>query len=238
MITCSRLGRWGLANSLFQIAAVVQQADRIGTSFVLPKWQYSNVIFPEFTGEVTRDKFEQFKEHPSMIFESIPHKDNLDLDGFFQNFLHSCNSMCYKCNVEFTKTRKLSARSSTAIHVRRGDYLSPKGRHINLDISYYETAMKLMDAERYRVYSDDIDFCKQHFGASNIEFEESTDPLESLLNMSRHSNFIIANSSFSLMAAMLANRGRVIAPKVWFKPGFGIEINYPDQLDFISAVKI
>ncbi len=113
----------------------------------------------------------------------------------------------------------------TLIHVRRGDYLKFKEE---LPISYYEKSIQLIKDKskkiKFKVYTDDINWCKQQYifkGAEDIltSSDSPEDTINTFGSMLENSNFIIANSTFSLLAAYLGKKRNSIItyPEPWFK---------------------
>ncbi len=115
-----------------------------------------------------------------------------------------------------------------SIHVRRGDYVSigqthPLNPHPLQSLEYYKEAIKIINADKYLVFSDDINWCKENFIGDNYIFVDNK--ISSLENdifemqlMSTCKNNIIANSSYSWWAAYFNENKdkKVIAPKLWF----------------------
>lgn len=124
------------------------------------------------------------------------------------------------CNKALAK--EMSENKSISIHVRRGDYL---GGFPVMDESYYNPAMAYFtekyDDVHFYVFSNDIDWCREHLKAEKITFVDWNTGKDSpfdmwLMTQCKHN--IIANSSFSWWGAWLnQNEGKeVIAPKTWF----------------------
>lgn len=131
--------------------------------------------------------------------------------------------------------------NSVAIHVRRGDYI---GIGCQLDMEYYDRAIALIRSKFpkeqmvFYVFSDDIDFCKEHFakkdysGGQGIEFrypqyESDNYTLDDMILMSHCKHMIMANSSYSWWAAWLNQNEEkiVICPELgMWKGDF-----YPDE---------
>ena len=110
------------------------------------------------------------------------------------------------------------------VHVRRGDYLDVNSIHKVLDSRYYEKAIDFYLQKnptlRVMVFSDDengagnlLDFSREIVFASNL----ANDVLSQIYLMSKMRYLVIANSSFSFMAALLGETTKsVIAPSTWF----------------------
>lgn len=105
-----------------------------------------------------------------------------------------------------------------AIHVRRTDYLDQWRTQYVLPLSYYEQAMAQFPGEKFRVFSDDIEWCQRQEIFKNCEFSHSDDEIEDMNMMSACKHNIIANSTFSWWAAFInPHGGRVIMPRKWEK---------------------
>lgn len=121
-----------------------------------------------------------------------------------------------------------------SIHVRRAKnpinpeepaysengFYADLGHHAHEDMSdnYYVRAMKMFPDDKFVVFSDDIEWCKQQEMFKDCEFSEGWDEISDLNAMASCKHNIIANSSFSWWAAWLnPNPNKiVIAPKQWF----------------------
>lgn len=105
-----------------------------------------------------------------------------------------------------------------AIHVRRGDYCN-NPFYVDLwQTDYYEQAIAQFPNERFMIFSDDIDWCKENFIGREYTFNEDTVDYEVMNTMASCKGIIMANSSFSWWAAYLSN-AQVIAPKAWYSDG-------------------
>jgi hypothetical protein len=113
-----------------------------------------------------------------------------------------------------------------SIHIRRGKNPSvpeePKYSEnpFYVDLMrthYYEEAQLLFPGKQFLIFSDDLEFVKKGFIGKQYDFFEG-DEQESFNAMAKCIGHIIANSSFSYMAAYLGG-GKTIAPKAWFSDG-------------------
>jgi hypothetical protein len=129
--------------------------------------------------------------------------------------------------------KKIQEKSSVAIHVRRGDYISNPGASktfVSLEVQYYQKAIEKLDIDIPHAllvfFSDDISWVKKNIInrlLSNYEYiivdnnkgDESYNDMR-LMSLCDHN--IIANSSFSWWGAWLNQnpRKQIIAPKKWF----------------------
>lgn len=123
---------------------------------------------------------------------------------------------------------ELKQKCSVAVHIRRGDYLKISNTSGICTIDYYQKAIarikKLVIPDIFIIFSDDIDWCMEQFGAiignADIRFVNWNKGRESyrdmqLMSLCKHN--IIANSSFSWWGAWLNQNPDkiVIAPSRW-----------------------
>lgn len=119
-----------------------------------------------------------------------------------------------------------SCANSVSVHIRRGDYFSPKniGTYGVCDAEYFQRAIlyiqeKLQDYQLF-VFSDDMNWVKQNisFPHDAVIIENYDVPqLSYIYLMSLCCHHIISNSSFSWWGAVLNEQPRaiVIAPNHW-----------------------
>jgi hypothetical protein len=228
MITFSKIGEYGrLGNQLFQIAAAFSHAKKNNLDFCLPHWEYNQYLKTPIKSCQNIQEFLQHRERDAFKYTEIPNHDNLDLFGYFQNekyfyeyrddiinLISPSDDILQKIHDQIYDLRLFR---TTAIHVRRGDYLSLQDHHPIPTMEYYNNAIKILDKEtdKYLVFSDDIDWCKENF-PSHFIFSEEKDEFIDLIKMSKCWNFIIANSSFSWWGSYLGEyESKTIAPSKW-----------------------
>lgn len=120
-------------------------------------------------------------------------------------------------------------RMPVCVHVRRQDYLGPRGKYIGfVGREYYRRSVnaiaKRVPMPHFFVFSDDLNWCQATLGIQHphtfVSHRTNGDVMSGrdlmLMTMCKH--FIIANSSFSWWAAWLCKNRRkiVIAPERWF----------------------
>lgn len=122
----------------------------------------------------------------------------------------------------------LADEHAVSLHVRRGDYQSPQfvkiyGVVCNED--YYRRAIteakQRIPNARFYVFSDDLDWVKQHIAPENaiyVEGNRGADSWQDMMLMSCCRHNIVANSTFSWWGAWLNPHPHkiVIAPVRWF----------------------
>ena len=245
MLAFNHLGHLGrLGNQMFQYASLRGIAARRGYDFGIPpskfedEWR-SHQLFEVFdlphlprqnvkyldggNAPVAQEKFFHFDQ---LLFDQCP--NDVSLFGFFQSekyFKHKEESIkedfTFREHIlEPCKEIAEGFENPVSLHVRRTDYLTNNANHHNLDLSYYEEALKHFDDRQVIVFSDDPEWCKEQSLFSDDRFlvSESEDNKIDLCLMTFCTSHIIANSSFSWWGAWLANSQKVIAPSKWFGP--------------------
>ena len=102
-----------------------------------------------------------------------------------------------------------------SIHVRRTDYVNNSFYVDLMDTNYYERATDLFPGEKFLVFSDDIEWCKEQPIFKDCVFSEKNDELTDLKLMAGCKAHIIANSSYSWWAAYISGNQTVV-PSKWF----------------------
>ena len=189
-------------------------------------------------------------------YKKIPEtKHGLEINGYFQSekyFKKYKNEIIelftsYKKQIIGKLNKKLSPKNKTiSIHIRRTDYVKLQHAHVVQDINYYKTSLEKMSSElgynnttnmnddyTFIVFSDDIEWCKNHelFSSfKNIKFMENNTAIEDIYLMSMCDHNIIANSTFSWWGAYLnINKDKVvICPSKWFNPSYIPEEEWQD----------
>lgn len=262
-LTNTSIGSYGrFANGAYQVCAVFGIARRNGLQPVFPLWQnkdhkerfgstedinvYNHFInsLPHIPDGVTFVKKNIEWGYNNTV---LPH-GNWDIHGHFQSFRYF--EHCAEEIKWYMKMRNEMPIVKCAIHYRAGDYqLGQQSYHPRMPIEYYEKAVSIFPAnQKYLLFSDNINeaqlICKQ----LRIDFDISTgkDYLEDFRLMKGCQHFIIANSSFSALAAWLGDskNKKVVSPSGynWFGDVAGItgdDIIHPtwNQIKFSKAEK-
>ena len=121
--------------------------------------------------------------------------------------------------------------SQVGVHIRRGanptNPTEPKycenPFYVNLsETDYYERAMAMFPNEKFLVFSDDPEWCREKFKNNpDVQVMEKGDEVDDMNLLASCKGIIMANSSWSWWAAFLnPNEGkRIIAPKLWHSDG-------------------
>lgn len=229
-----RLGR--TANRMFELASAMGIAKRCGRELVVPQWYLPDV----FKGSVRIEELQPTKEISELgftycgdyLYDKLKGNEvQLDISGYLQSERYF-ERVAGDIRKFFTWKDDFNAllrerwgflldKELTALHVRRGDYLT-NGNYIELPLQYYFSSLNMLGKTgTILIFSDDIPYCKKTMGlmAKNIVFVEGQTDVEDLWLMSKCKNFIIANSTFSWWGAWLGeiNGGRIIHPGAIFK---------------------
>lgn len=164
--------------------------------------------------------------HVPFTFTEIKPVDGVEYVGYFQCEKYFPNrelvtrlfepSDWLKEQIDFPWADEMTC----SIHVRRQDYLKLSDYHTVLDIDYYDRAIWTLEPfmiDRYLVFSDDIEWCKNTFVGDRFEFMNSKEYV-AMYQMAKCNHNIMANSSLSYWGAYLGgNDNRVVcAPEKWF----------------------
>ncbi len=143
----------------------------------------------------------------------------------------------------------LGDRRFLSIHIRRGDYVNLSDRFGILGISYYSSGLESLIGQGAKwdvivIFSDDKSVAREFCDLLATDSQEiliydpgvESDAAEELELMTYASHHILANSSFSLWGAMLAEKkGARVAPKPWVK-GFSEPNNLlPEDIIRVGA---
>lgn len=228
MISTILYGRLG--NNLFQMAACIGYSVLHKTSYSIPahtqndkEWPPHKIGYVKYIETPIRGRLYQ---EPHYHYKEIPQvQEDFTIEGYFQSYKYF--DFCLdELRRLFCIPNKIDSKT-VSIHVRRGDYLLYPDKHPVISEWYLKRAVQLIELARgsrnFRVFSDDIEWCKSFFQAAKYSFSEGQNEIDDLYEMSLCSDNIIANSSYSYWAAMLNPNPKkmVVTPhhKNWFGPG-------------------
>lgn len=212
-----------LGNNAMQIAAAIGTAVKYGLEYKIPNNPYFHVPY----NSRLRVQPERKYTEPNFHYDEIPFRGkSLEIDGYFQSYRYwdkATEEVKTFFNIE--NTEKFDNWCS--VHVRRSDYLALPNHHPVLSREYYHHAIDEMIEKGYTkfmIFSDDLEWCHSFFNQENFHFgnfcfSQNDTPMEDFTDMINCGTHIIANSSFSLMAALLSSEfyeKNVIAPSTWF----------------------
>lgn len=192
----------------------------------LEKLFYSRKI-RKYIPHFSTSAFSHFNDNSKINYDNLPSvsvfngywqtiQDFVSCRNFFVNYL--------KKNEIFEKSyNSKKINGSTMIHIRRTDYIL---LNQELKIDYYLNSINYLKENiqnfSYTIFTDDYEWAtQQNFSndAKNIfsPFSFDNDFL-SFCKMLEFENFVIANSTFSYVAALLGSNlnSKVLYPKTWF----------------------
>jgi hypothetical protein len=235
VIVFKDLGRYGrFGNQLFQIASTIGIAIKNHQSFGFPRW--INYDHKERFGSPEDIDVQKFfkNELPLLVevdyldrfihwgYHDITLQGNVNLVGHMQSdkyFLHCMDTIRH-----YLKMKDEPAQSEqVAIHFRAGDYEQGENvYHPRLTMDYYNKAMDLFPGEKFLVFSDDQNRTREMFG-DRVDYATGN-YIEDFAKMKKCKSFICANSSYSVMAAILGEHPekKIVCPKKWFGDVAGI----------------
>jgi len=248
MVTSLSIGRGGLGrfgNQMFTIAGVIGIAEKSGQPFGFPKWMnYDNALFGGSVDDISEFFVNPLPDTRGLSFQEYGYfwgyrdlkfpegnwsiNAHLQSGKFFENSLDTVRHYFRMKGEGYQRDD-----SYVAVHYRAGDYIDDdRAYHPRCSKEYYEQAMKQFDPlTTFVVFSDDPDEAVKIFGYG-VHYCSTGSYLEDFKEMKVFKSFIIANSSFSAMAAHLGEHPekKVIAPKRWF----GAQANGMDTTDIYS----
>lgn len=218
-VTCFHSGRLG--NIFYSLSTMLAYAKKHNLSYYVPKeaiaynhFRNGNIVSPliiESTGDEPLNPVEYVEPNQSSgnpYYHEIPKMDNVKLIGYFQSFKYI--DWCREYILETLNIPYKFEKGVTSISVRRGDCLEAPDKFPIAPTSYYHAAIEYMQERGFnffRLYSDDILWCKNEFTTSNypnaiFQFSELNE-WDDYISMSGCENNITARSTFSLSAAWL-----------------------------------
>lgn len=230
---------FGLGNKMFKVAAGLGLAKKHGVKAVFPDLYHKNhkdfseTVFRNLDHNMGDDSFitSSFKWYRSGFCEIPYTKPGLNLLGDFQSwkFFDFMRSEIVEALGPDEKTMSqienseyhhlVKKKNTTAIHVRRGDYVKHPDQYKLVDIDYVKKSQLEFKGQQFIIFSDDIQWCKKNINFNSDDvFVESQTEIFDLYLMSMMKNQIISNSTFSWWAAYLnTNKNKkVISPSEWY----------------------
>jgi hypothetical protein len=236
LVSFTRLGCVGrLGNQFFQYAFLRVTADRLGVPFHCPAW-LGDSIFDlgdrEQRVELSGPTLKKYVAPRSgFLEEALELTDQTDIEGYFQSELYYPHPQTvrswFRWRPEMVEQAQLKYRDidfsdSIAIHMRFGDFYSPKnlGAYYLPTVSYYRCALRQLDpATRILVFSDEPETARwwlyklvREHSQSQFHFVNGNKDWEDLYLMSRCRDHICSPSSFAWWGAWLAPGGKKVAP--------------------------
>jgi hypothetical protein len=227
----------GLGNQIFQIAYALYLKSLNMTTIVDTHFYSSNMQFPRKLEIVPNEfglnsiKFKNLKlfDKFDTLFGEINTFNHEDFKIFnrFVGYYQDFQILNYSKHIIQNKLQLgegVNDENKVAVHIRRGDYM---GLQQNLTDIYYKNAINKMFSINpdsvLDIYTDaeDLNLNPKIFKNINHIYKSDTNfsSTETIKSMSEYSNYIIANSSFSALAAFFSNslEKKVIYPYPWWR---------------------
>ncbi|SHL54158.1 alpha-1,2-fucosyltransferase [Flavobacterium xanthum] len=247
MITFASLNKKGnLGNQLFYIASTIGIAKCNGHKYEFPEWQYADYFAEKLPVINSNVYFKKIIEVSNNYYDWKIGEENYDITGALQSekyFSIKDTKKQFEFNLQFSlplnnKYQFLFNKKNIVVSVRRGDFVYHPN-YFQLSYKYYFLAItkNFTDwQERNLIFlSDDINYCKYHFGfMKNTFFLENLTPMEQLAITAKGQDFVISNSTFSWWVAWLAEKedSKIIRPLKNFRGSYA-ELN--DDSDFFPS---
>jgi len=183
------------------------------------------------------NKFSKPDEFNSKELKALNHFDGYwqDVQMLDKNKAYIIESLDKYSSFSYYKNSS-KLHGLTLLHVRRGDYLKIKE---NLKLDFYKQAIihcrENIKEFKFDIFTDDVNWVKDQelFEDAMNVFGPSKD-LHTLLNevsnMMKYENFIVGNSSFSLIPAILSKNKatKIFVADPWFKNS-SRDLNFDDS---------
>jgi len=241
-VSCYFSGRLG--NCWYNIAMMIAYCKKHNLQYYIPTeaWAYTHFGVPAVnplpvasTGPqpINPITYQELGMTTSPYYYDIPRMDNVIFDGYFQSFKY-VNSYRQDVLDAFNFPHQ-TEYGIVSVSVRRGDNVTEdRGAPVQqafpiAPVIYYHRAIEYMQKKGwtvFRLYSDDIPWCKEEFTEANypgaiFEFSEGKTELEDYISMTQCEHNITARSTFSLTAAwMNQNPDKIVLvpqENMWWK---------------------
>lgn len=233
-VTATSLGRYGrFCNGAYIVAGILGIAKANNLEPVFPLWRNWDAE-ERFGSREDCDLYKHFVHALPLIPDGLTFQDygvgwgyhsltfplgNWNLSGHFQSPRYFENCMDQVRHYLRMKAEP-PQNDYVAVHYRAGDYTNINGYHPRMTMDYYGPAINRMGRDnKFLIFSDDIQEAKKLFGnAPNFNYSEGQDYIQDWKLLKTCRSFIVSNSSYSAMAALLGEHPekRVIAPRPWF----------------------
>lgn len=243
-----------LGNQLFELASLMGLAKRYRTTLMLPqRWQYDSSFkldsLIEYGDMVAFISIREPAFHCCLDFfdkfRDVIKDEKVYVEGYLQSELYwkpfeneirkafEFTEAIQEATNLFLIDNDIDVKKFVAISVRRGDFATDPNHYL-LPLKYYIGAISSHFPEKdIMVFSDDTLWCKEHFRISErrIVFSENKNAIEQLSLMSRFSNFVLANSTFSWWGAYLSKteNKKVVRPYYHFDGELKIKNSLKDH---------
>lgn len=184
---------------------------------------------PGIIKRFSESKFIKLKD--SNFNESFLDKKFIHLDGYWQNVQNLLSQKDYiiksisKIPIIKKSLENTSNKNTVMMLIRRGDYVK---MNEDLSIGFYKRCIEnialIYPDYKLNIFTDDLDWVKREklFDIAENIYGPKDKPQEVIQlfsKMLQHNNFIVGNSTFSLIAAILSleKNKKILISKPWFR---------------------
>lgn len=241
MVTFNPAGRFG--NWYMEAATSMAYALRHGLSFSMPKQDGKDMFWnpvycthlcnPNYNPNLEEVRlWENGHYYQELPFEEEWRNKNIIIEGYRQSekyFKDFQDEIRILMNYPYEKKD-----GYVCLHWRRGDYVFLLDKHPPVTIEYYEKAMAMLPGYKFKVFSDDINYCREQFKRrTDVEFSTNDHIERDFVEMQNCEHFINSSSTFSWAASWhsRSENKKIITPKLWFVEGYHLETKdiIPDE---------
>lgn len=277
----------GLGNQLFQIFCGIHYSIEYDMSFTINENKRDKVslldhrsprptYFDHFLNGLSRHLYRDshmisstyIYNEPSFLYNKIPYKDNLMINGYFQSPKYFEKHYKEITNLIQLEQQKLEIKNkykdyfdydgkTISMHFRIGDYIKKPDVHLILNTEYYIHALKCIlekdnDCKYVLYFNEEQDnvqvtniihtIQKEFSDVSFIQCSYTIQDWKQMLLMSNCDHNIIANSTFSWWGAYFnSNNSKMVCyPNTWF--GHDVKNStkdlFPDDWIKILSIKL
>lgn len=232
MVSFNNAGRLG--NWMYEAATAIAYALKHNLEFTVPSsthdtfWQpvYASwLVNPNWNASLSTIRlWENGHHYQPLEFQEAWRDCNIIIEGYRQSekyFKEYRNEIIYLLNIPYTKREGV-----VAVHVRRGDYLILRDKHPEVTREWYEQAMAMFPNYKFKVYSDDLAWCRQQWqGRDDVEFSAGASEWEDMIDGACCEHSIISASTFGWWIGWLNQNPdkKVVLPKLWFVPNYSLD---------------
>ena len=192
-------------------------------------------LTPTIRAHEINESITEIAIHPSRVTD-IKHNGNIILNGYFQSAQIfslsrslglSLDPILLNESIWFKEmSKKIEDENPILMHVRRGDYAASSQWGM-LGMKYYQDAIDhIGPSNKRKIYMFTDDFpvvheelmnSKLHNRVELVSPPQGSTAAEILLLISRATNIVTANSTFSIWSALLATNADVIVPSQFYR---------------------
>ena len=194
-----------------------------------PSTHFSNIVAKSLFW-INKFFWKMQKPHPLTDTDWFRRPDATFYSGYWQDkaYYQEIGAPCFRTDLVLGEDneqvlQQISNTNSVSVHVRRGDYLSPKSRQIYggiCTLGYYyraiETIRKNVNNPVFFFFSDDVEYVEENFKDMEkiiVNYNKGEQSFFDLYLMAHCKHMVIANSTFSTWAAYLnKNHPMVVCP--------------------------